>query len=314
MTETTNEPINFEVNDEGQYLVADRSPMSRRQFIQYLFTEADMSRKDIAALLDLKGNQVYQATVNMENSHHGPGRGAGQGSNRAEKARDLARQGYTRPDIAKELEMSYGAVYAATKSLDVHSARNATKRIMLTVNGEEQEMTRPDAIRELARQGYTRPQIKEQLDVSYAVVWAATKNVDVVEARSNRVMVTMEDGREIPRTQAIREMADDGKSRRQIADALDLDYSVVWAATKSHPSFAKPDDDDDDSDELTYTSFTKAQLVQAVELLELENVNTNVNKGELIELIKGTDTSPEEIAEALGESEDDDDDDDGEEV
>lgn len=326
-------PVEFSVNDEGHYLVPDTEPMSRRQFIQFLFTEHDLSRSDIAAILDLRPNQIYQATVNMENTHHGAGRGGlSAGSGKAEKARELARAGRSRPEIAKELSMSYGAVYAATKSLEIPSARATSANVEVEVDGETRSMSRPDAIRELAKQGRTRPQIREQLGVSYAVVWAATKNMEVVEARSNKVMVEMDDGRSVPRVDAIREYADKGLSRREIADKLDLDYSVVWATTRDHEAYKKEktaedeaaeaaaegepallegldEDEGGDVDEEetgdeekipeSLEEFSKADLVSAINVLELDEINTSAKKDTLIEELEALGIGPAEVLEAL---------------
>jgi len=163
----------------------DGQEVSRAEYIRYLFEERDMSRGDIAKELGVPYNVVYSATANMENSHHKRGKRSGgfarkyvqleDGSEmpRAEYIRKRIQEGATRGEVAKELGISYSAVWAATKGMDVPSVGG---KVMITHPETGEQVARVDYIREKWAAGWTRRQIANSIGCDYAVVWAATRN------------------------------------------------------------------------------------------------------------------------------------------
>jgi len=142
-----------------------------------------------------------------------------------------------RGDLAKELGVSYAVVYAATANMhneltDGKPGRGVGRGVIM-----EDGRSRAEHMREMLQQGKTRGEIAKHFKCPYATVYAATKELlaegkEGARAHRGKVVITLEDGSSIGRAEHIRALHAAGKSRREIADKLDCDYAVVWAATK----------------------------------------------------------------------------------
>jgi len=167
----------------------------------------------------------------------------------------------SRADIAKELDVPYYIVYSATANMfnAVHTAgggkAGGSRGVMVEDPDTGEMVSRAALMRKMIEEkGMTRGEVKEHFDVPYATVYAATKDVELPEGarKGGRKMITHPDtGEEAPRTEVIRDMYGAGKTRREIADALSVDYAVVWAATKE----PKEVDDEVQSDTDSYDEF-----------------------------------------------------------
>ena len=87
-----------------------------------------------------------------------------------------------------------------------------------------------------------------------------TPSADAPKPGGKAILLDLEDGRQVKRADYIRERADAGLKRAEIAKELttlqgkEVAYQVVFAATKRHPNYAKKAelaDDDVDTTETT---------------------------------------------------------------
>ncbi len=158
----------------------------------------------------------------------------------------------SRSEIAKELDVPYYIVYSATANMynEVHkegeNRRPGGNRGVMVEDPETGEtISRAEAMRRMYAEGKTRSEIKEHFGTPYSTVYAATKDVEPPEGapRGGRIMVEHpETGEQVQRVELIRECYEQGQSRREIADLIGCDYSVVWAATRE----LKPLEEDTD--------------------------------------------------------------------
>ncbi len=156
---------------------------SRAAKIRDMFMEEKKTRSDIAKELEVLYSIVHSATANMDNGTVGQ-RGRvmveledGKQIPRTDYIRQQLEEGRTRGDIAKELDIAYGTVYAASKGMDIPGGGGGRK--MIEVDGKE--MARVDYIRQLFEEGKPRNDIADQITkmsgerCDYSTVWAATK-------------------------------------------------------------------------------------------------------------------------------------------
>ena len=160
-------------------------------------------------------------------------------------------KGRSRSEIAKELQVSYNIVFAATANMDNGTVGSVGRKGALAIiDGElaeklgvEPGTSRKDYILQRIKEGVTRKQIAEELGVSYGVIYGVTKALEGVKAdrSGSRAMIEYPagSGEMRPRTELIRELYnqvdEEGNklyTRRNIADLLRVDYNVVWQATK----------------------------------------------------------------------------------
>lgn len=174
--------MEFTKTEDGKYQLSDGRIVSRAEVIRELFSQ-NWKRADIAKHLDVPYNVVFQATANMTNAHHAPGKGG----------------------------------VAAPK--------------MITLPDGTQ-MPRAEYIRQQVAAGRSRAEIAKELGISPSAVWSATKDMKG-SRRAERHYVKLDDGTEIPRNEYIRKRFLEGATRREIANELGCDYTVVWQATKA---------------------------------------------------------------------------------
>lgn len=188
MTEA--QEVQTEVVEQAYEL--DGREVTRAEYIRNMFKNQDKSRGEIAKELNIPYAAVYSATANMENSHHTTGGGGiaakkyvtledGTQMARADYIRKRAKEGATRGEIAKELQISYSAVWAATKDLEGIAGGTFGGAVMVTHPETGESVKRVDYIRELFTQGKTRREIANAVGCDYAVVWAATRQPKEVD-------------------------------------------------------------------------------------------------------------------------------------
>lgn len=171
------------------YELPDGQQVSRAAYIRYLFKEKNMSRGDIAKKLEVPYSTVYAATANMENKHHKSGElgiGAakkfveledGTRMSRAEYIRKRIKEGASRSKVAQELDITYSAVWAATKDMEELKGSGGGGAVMITHPTTGKLVRRVDYIREAFAAGKTRREIANEIGCDYAVVWAATRSM-----------------------------------------------------------------------------------------------------------------------------------------
>lgn len=174
------EVVPAETKEVIVYTLDNGQECSRSAFIRQEFMK-DRSRGDIAKELGIAYGLVYTATANMYNLVHPEGgtgrtgnRGAilEDGTSRADMFRKVVADGTkTRGELAKEFDIPYATVYAATKDVVIPGGE-ATHggRVIL-----EDGTPRAEYIRAQYAAGVTRRAIADELHCDYAIVWAATK-------------------------------------------------------------------------------------------------------------------------------------------
>lgn len=193
-----------EVNKEV-WTLQDGTECTKSAFVREQFVLFNKSRKEISEGFDIPYRTVYGATVNMENDAEPTARGRGVTFSKINVTEDNK--------IVTEVD---GFIY---------------------VDGEEhegpmpvvEEVDRNEWIIQKVKDGMGRGDVARLLDVSYGVVYNLTK--DLAGARK-KYEIELEDGTVVSRSEYIRKLAADGMTRAEIAKELDVQYSVVWQATK----------------------------------------------------------------------------------
>ncbi|MBT9168568.1 MAG: hypothetical protein DDT19_01915 [Syntrophomonadaceae bacterium] len=172
----------------------------------------------------------------------------------------------SRAELAAELNVPYYVVYSATTNMfnAVHTettgrtSGGGVRGVMVEDPETGNLITRADAMRKMFAAGKTRTEIKEHFDSPYATVYAATKDVEAPEG-TTRGRVIVEDvenpGELIARTELIRRLYKNGEgmSRREIADVLGCDYSVVWATTRDNKKDAEEEEEEVEVEKIEVT-------------------------------------------------------------
>ena len=194
--------------EKETYTLADGSQGSRAAFIREKFQQDNMSRKEIADTYGFAYRVVYSATVNMTNEAEAAGRGR---SSVNAVIKVTANNQYV-----NEVD---GKVY-----VDGELYEGAVEDL-----GELQNADRNEWIISKAQEGVSRGDIAKMLGMSYGVIYNITKDL---EGTREKHEVTLEDGTVVSRSEYIRMLYAEGKSRGDIAKELDVPYTVVWQATK----------------------------------------------------------------------------------
>lgn len=194
--------------EKETYTLADGSQGSRAAFIREKFQQDNMSRKEIADTYGFAYRVVYSATVNMTNEAEAAGRGR---SSVNAVIKVTANNQYV-----NEVD---GKVY-----VDGELYEGAVEDL-----GELQNADRNEWIISKAQEGVSRGDIAKMLGMSYGVIYNITKEL---EGTREKHEVTLEDGTVVSRSEYIRMLYAEGKSRGDIAKELDVPYTVVWQATK----------------------------------------------------------------------------------
>lgn len=195
------------VDAKQTFILDDGREASRSAYIRQEFKKGK-SRGEIAKELDVPYSIVYTATANMYNEKHpesgdvvrARGTLMADGSSRAEYFRKQVAAGVSRGQLAKEFDVPYATVYAATKEIKTGNEGQRHGKVILT-EGPGAGMGRADYIRQEFLKGRSRRDIANELACDYAVVWAATRKL----AESNQEQSTELAGQDI---QALDEQAD----------------------------------------------------------------------------------------------------------
>lgn len=145
----------------------------------------------------------------------------------------------SRAEISKEFDIPYRAVYGATVNMTNDAPPTARGRSSASIQIELEDGTkvnRKDYIKQLVEEGKSRGEIADALDISYQAVYAATKDLEVAGGRGGRVMVTLEDGSEVSRTEFVKTKFAEGMERKDIVKLLNemevpVTYQAVYNAT-----------------------------------------------------------------------------------
>lgn len=220
--EGSEETLNTETPVEGAedatehatYTLADGTQGSRAAFIREQFLNENLSRKEIAEKFGFAYRVVYSATVNMTNASEATQRG--------------------RTSTASTVTVTVDGNQLVTV-VDGVTYVDGEKLAEGTVLGETKTVDRNTWIKEKVEAGISRGDIAKMLDLSYGVIYGITKEQD---GTRSRIMVKLDDGTEVSRSEYIRMQFAAGVTRGDIAKKLDVPYSVVWQATKTEKTDA----------------------------------------------------------------------------
>lgn len=205
--ETADMPVPVQKEKET-YTLADGTQGSRAAFIREKFQLDNMSRKEIAETFGFAYRIVYSATVNMTNEAEAPGRG--------------------RSSVNAVINVTADGQYVDEVDGKVFVGGEEFAGPIEEL-GELQKVDRNEWILNKVQAGASRGEVAKMLGMSYGVVYNITKDL---EGSREKHEITLEDGTVVSRTDYIRALFAEGKSRGDIAKELDVPYTVVWQATK----------------------------------------------------------------------------------
>jgi predicted transcriptional regulator len=202
-TEGTNED---NVKDTKIFKLEDGTECSKSAFVREQFTKFNKGRKDIAEEFNIPYRTVYGATVNMENEAEPTSRGRGSSFSKITVTED--------GDLVNIKE---GITYINGIAVEEGTVV------------ETMDVDRNEWIKEQVEKGVSRADVANALDLSYGVVYGLTKDSS---GGRQKYEITLEDGTTISRSEYIRKKVAEGMSKGDIAKELQVEYSVVWQATK----------------------------------------------------------------------------------
>lgn len=194
---------------------AEGNEISKSAFIREQFVKGNKSRKQISDEYNIPYRTVYGATVNMENEAEPSTRG----------------RGITNPKIHVLAADNAQVVLKEGDKFFLNGEENADAAGMEVV-----EVDRNTWIKDQVAAGVNRGDIAKSLNLSYGVIYNLTKEENGGRSKHE---VELEDGSVVSRSEYIRMLAASGMSKSEIAKKLDVEYSVVWQATKQVKSVAE---------------------------------------------------------------------------
>ena len=189
-------------NDAGE-------EVSKSEFIREQFTKHNKSRKQISEEFNINYRTVYGATLNMVNDAEPATRGRGAGSTKINVTAD-------------------GHVISVIDGV-THVDNVAVEDDHELAQAETTQVDRNEWIREQVASGRERSEVAAALGLSYGVVYQLTKD----QEGSRQTVQYDYNGEKISRSEYIRRLYGEGKSRADIAKELGVEYSVVWSALKT---------------------------------------------------------------------------------
>lgn len=213
--------------DAKTYKMLDGTDGSRAAFIREQFVTVGKTRKEIADANGFDYRVVYSATVNLSNGSEGGSRG--------------------RSPSNATIQVTEDGKYVKVENTTVkNEAGEEAPAVTVTVDGEilpegaevpaTTSISRNDWIVSQVKAGADRGKIAKLLDLSYGVVYGLTKEEGGSRASHK---VELEDGTIVTRAVYIRMLFAAGKTRSDIAKELDVDYTIVWQATKTEKTEAE---------------------------------------------------------------------------
>jgi DNA invertase Pin-like site-specific DNA recombinase len=119
---------------------------------------------------------------------------------RAATMRAMFKNGMTRSEVAKEMNVTYKTVFAATRGLEQEGGSSGTtvgrQKIMITHPDTGEEVPRIDYIREAFEKGQSRGEIAKKLNTTYQIVYQATKGAEQADSDDDEDE-ELEDGEEV---------------------------------------------------------------------------------------------------------------------
>lgn len=190
------------------YELSDGSQGSRAAFIREKFLQDNMSRKEISETFGFPYRVVYSATVNMTNDAEAAGSGRSAVNSVIKVTAD-----------DKYVSEADGKIF-----VDGEEFAGTLEDL-----GELKSVNRNEWVIAKAQAGMSRGDLAKILGMSYGVIYNITKEL---EGSREKHEITLEDGTVVSRSEYIRSLYKEGKSRGEIAKMLDVPYTVVWQATK----------------------------------------------------------------------------------
>lgn len=194
---------------------AEGNEVSKSAFIREQFLTFNLSRKQIAEQFDIPYRTVYGATVNMTNEAEPATRGRGV--------------------VNSKIQIT-GDNKVALKEGDKYFLNGEEVEAAVALSMATSEVDRNTWIKEQVAAGVNRGDIAKYLGLSYGVIYGLTKEA---EGTRSKHMVTLDDGTEVSRSEYIRQQVAAGKSKADVAKELNVEYSIVWQATKEQKTVAE---------------------------------------------------------------------------
>jgi transposase len=197
-----------EPKDERKWLNAEGQEVSKSAFIREQFTVNNLSRKEISDKYQIPYRTVYGATVNMANEAEPASRG----------------RGIVNPKIQVTVD---NKVLLEENGKYFLNGEEITAEQASTI--ETVETDRNAWIKSQVDAGVNRGDVAKYLGLSYGVVYGLTKEA---EGTRQKYEVELPDGSKMGRAEYIRKRIEDGATKADVAKELNVEYSVVWQATK----------------------------------------------------------------------------------
>ena len=200
-----------EAVDDRKWFDTQGNEVSKSAFIREQFNVLNQSRKEIAEANDIPYRTVYGATVNMVNDAEPSTRGRGIVNSRI------------KVNAERQVLIESGEEYLLNGEPIAASNVHASQYT---------EVDRNTWIKEQVEAGVHRGDVAKYLGLSYGVVYGLTK-----EADGTRTKYEIEvDGVMVSRSEYIRQQIAAGKTKAEVAKELNVEYSVIWQATKQAKS------------------------------------------------------------------------------
>jgi len=194
--------------DNRKWYNSDNQEVSKSAFIREQFVKHNKSRKQISEENNIPYRTVYGATVNLENEAEPSSRGRG--------------QTFSKLSVTEDNHVVF--VKDGIVTIDGVAQAEGTEA------PETTEVDRNTWIKDQVNAGKNRADIAKMLDLSYGVIYGLTKDE---EGTRQKYEIEDPDTHEmISRSEYIRRQVAAGVPKSDIAKKLDVEYSVVWQATK----------------------------------------------------------------------------------
>lgn len=194
--------------DNRKWFSLGGQEISKSAFIREQFTQANKSRKQISEEYNIPYRTVYGATVNMENEAEPTSRGRG--------------VTFSKINVTEDNKVVFVKDGIVTIDGEAQPEGTATPETI--------EVDRNTWIKEQVAAGKNRGDIAKILDLSYGVIYGLTKEAD--GTRQKYEVIDPETNETVSRSEYIRRRVAAGIPKSDIAKELNVEYSVVWQATK----------------------------------------------------------------------------------
>jgi transposase len=195
--------------DDRKWFDTEGNEVSKSAFIREQFNAANKSRKEISEENNIPYRTVYGATVNMVNDAEPATRGRGVVNSKIDVTSD-------------------GHVVTTADGKTFLDGEEAKPEDVEAIAADTTTVDRNTWIKEQVGAGKDRGAVAKALGLSYGVIYGLTKEADGTRQK-HEIEV---DGTMVSRSEYIRMQIAAGKTKAEVAKELDVEYSVVWQATK----------------------------------------------------------------------------------